>query len=73
MAEKYIKGEVRKLIKNAYAIFLYGEKKISAIYLEKGQDWSEFIKQGLREKEYNRISIYDKNKNKSEIEVTNAV
>lgn len=73
MAEKYIKGEVRKLIKNATLIFLYRENGISAIHPEKGQDWSEFIKRGLREKEYNRISIYDKNKNRTRIEVTNAV
>lgn len=73
MAEKYIKGEVRKLIKNATSIFLYGKNRISAIHPKKGQDWSEFIKHGLREKEYNRISIYDKNKNRTTIEVPNAI
>lgn len=72
--ENYIKLDIRSAIKNAQILFLYGKNRINVLTSKKGQDWSNFIKEGFKTGEFNKLVIYHNNTlNRTTIEVPNAI
>jgi hypothetical protein len=68
---KYIKKDMKSVIKNAESIYLYditGTENI--IKPVKGQDFSNFCKEGLKG-EFNKMVIHHKNGGKTTVEVIN--
>lgn len=71
--QDYIKLDVRSAIKNAQILF-YGKNRTNVITPEKGQNWSNFIKEGFKTGEFNKLVIYHNNTlNRTTIEVPNAI
>ncbi len=68
---EYIKKDVRSAIKSATSIFIYQKEGYPVIILhpEKAQNWTNFIKEGIRTKEFNKLILYHKNGGRTEIEV----